>query len=130
MFYLPAKNKKILTKNIQQYKKLHFSGKGSGVRLAEEVGVAPQTVSNWLSGRRLPTLTQIFRLAKEFEISPLKLCGVRDKYVYSRQFAHLTIFHTIIRYQEHMLNCNANHHITKKFLYELKFILKEELGKT
>lgn len=130
MLYLPARNRKILLKNIHHYKKMHFPGKGSGLRLADEVGVAPQTVSNWLSGRRIPTFHQLYRLAKTFNISPLKLCGIKERSEYFRNSAHILILRALLEYQEDAIKGGANPHVIANFLTEIKELLNKELDDT
>ena len=70
MYALPARNKKILVRKIRHYKKLCFPGKGSGARLADEIGVPPQTVSNWLNGCRTPTSEQFVPPCSSFWRQP------------------------------------------------------------
>ena len=128
MYHLPPKNKRILTKNIRRYKNLLFKGKGSGARLAEEVGVPPQTLSNWLNGKRHPTLQQLYRLSVAFNVNPMELCGIRDDTKYSRKTAHVALILAIMNQYKDALECNVNPHVIKKILSEIKSIMEKELG--
>lgn len=124
MQHLPKRNKEILVKKIRHYKELHFPGKGSGIRLAEEVGVAPQMLSNWLSGKRLPTAMQLYRLSKVFDVSPLELCGIRSKNLASD---HIETFFSLLAQCKKLLPGKENSYIRRKTLKEVKAIIKEEL---
>jgi len=128
MYHLPAKNKGILTKNIRKYKERFFKGKGGGARLAEEAGVPPQTVSNWLSGKRHPTLRQLYRLSIAFGVNPMELCGIRDNIKYSRKTAHVTLILAIMNQYKDALECNVNPHAIKKILSEINDIMEKELN--
>lgn len=127
MHHLPERNKKILIQKIRYYKDLHFPGKGSGMRLADEVGVTPQAISNWLSGKRLPTATQLYRLAKVFDVSPLELCVGRSKNASSKELDHIETLFSLLNQCENLFSCTANLHIREKKLSEIKHILKMEL---
>ncbi len=127
MYRLPARNRKALVKNIRHYKNLHFPGKGSGLRLADEVGVPPQAISNWLKGTRLPTFMQLYRLAKVFDVSPLELCGIHEEGGYSRKTAHVAILHSVLTYHKYALECDVNPHVIVKFLTEIKCLIENEL---
>lgn len=127
MYRLPARNRNALIKNIRRFKELHFPGKGSGIRFADEAGVSPQTVSNWLGGRRVPTFMQLYRLAKVFGVSPLELCGLRGERAYSRNTAHISILHSLLECQEDAIKCGVNPHVTENFLTEIKDLINKEL---
>ena len=124
MQHLPKRNKEILVKKIRYYKDLHFPGKGSGMRLAEEVGVAPQMLSNWLSGKRLPTSMQLYRLSKAFDVSPLELCGIRSK---NKEPDHIETLFSLLAQCQKLLSRTGNFNIQRKKLKEVKTILDKEL---
>lgn len=128
MYRLPIRNRKALVKNIRYYKKLHFPGKGSGMRLADEAGVLPQTISNWLKGTRFPTFEQLYRLAKVFDVSPLALCGMHEDDGYSRKTAHIAILRSVLECQKNALECDVNPHVIEKFLTEIKCLVENELA--
>lgn len=107
---------------------MHFPGKGSGMRLADEVGVAPQMISNWLSGKRLPTTMQLYRLAKVFDVSPLELCGVNVKSTPSKEPSHIEILFSLFNQCENLFSRTDNLHIRDKKLREIKSIMLNELG--
>lgn len=128
MYRLTARQKAILAKKIRHYKKLHFPGKGSGARLAEEVGVPPQTISNWLSGSRQPTFTQLYRLAIAFKISPLELCGVRKEKPPSRKDAELSILHDMLTMMRDAGKGNANPRVTAKVMNDFKLLIEQAIS--
>ena len=105
MYALPARNRKILAKKIRHYKMLCFPGKGSGVRLASEIGVHPQTVSKWLNGTRTPTVEQLYLLAKTFNVSPLELCGITEIEKTPRNMADISLLRNLVD----MLGYSAMH---------------------
>lgn len=127
MYHLPAKNRRILIKNIRRYKDLLFRGKGSGARLAEEVGVAPQTVSNWLKGKRHPTLRQLYQLSIAFNVGPMELCGIRDDAEYCRETAHVVLMLALLNQYKSALECNVNRRVIKRIFSELNNIMEREL---
>jgi transcriptional regulator with XRE-family HTH domain len=124
MYSLPARNKKILIKKIRQYKKRCFPGKGSGVRLAEEIGVPPQTVSNWLAGNRTPTFEQWHLLAKAFNASPLELCGIRGL---GKSAFDISALRIILDVMEHDKNHNVNPHVTAKTMKSINNMALKEI---
>lgn len=127
MIHLPQRNKIILIENIRRHKMKNFPGKGSGIRLAEEIGVTPQTISNWLNGSRLPTMSQMYCLAKAFDVSPLELCGMRKKYSEHPKTEHISILIKLLRRCEKDILQNVNPRIIHKFLLEIKDLIKNEL---
>lgn len=127
MNHLPRRNKKVLAEKIRYYKNLHFPGKGSGQRLADEIGVAPQVISNWLSGRRLPTVMQLYHLAKVFDVSPLELCGVKSKVDSNSQFRHISMLINFLEQGKTEISHTANSHIKGKIIRELKSVIDNEL---
>lgn len=56
-------------------KKLMAANKTTGVQLAEVVGVNNSTVSEWLSGKYLPSGIRINKIAKFFHVSVSYLIG-------------------------------------------------------
>jgi transcriptional regulator with XRE-family HTH domain len=128
MNHLPTRNKRILVQNIRRCKQVHFPGKGGGLRLAEEAGVPQSTLSNWLSGSRTPTLRQLYRLSKAFDISPLELCGIKEGNACSWETAHIVLLHALMTRHKKSLECNANGGEILKFLKEFKEIAIQELG--
>ncbi|MDR0362632.1 MAG: helix-turn-helix domain-containing protein [Planctomycetota bacterium] len=62
-FFKDQQKKRIIA-NVRSALAKQFPGAGSGRRLAEAMGVSPATVSRWLSGKKLPDLEQLNRLAK------------------------------------------------------------------
>lgn len=127
MQHLPERNKKILAKKIRYYMDLHFPGKGSGIRLAEEVGIAPQMLSNWLSGRRLPTVMQLYRLSKVFDVSPLELCGIRSKNTSAREQNHIETLFSLLGQCKKILSRTDNSNIQRRKIEEIKLIICNEL---
>lgn len=127
MNHLPERNKKALAKKIRYYKDLHFPGKGSGQRLADEVGVAPQTISNWLSGRRLPTIAQLYSLAKVFDVSPLELCGATSKNKSHSGGNHISMLAYLLNHGENSIPHTVNSNIKDKIIKELKHVIGMEL---
>lgn len=127
MYQLPQKNKEILIKNIRRYKQKSFPGKGSGIRLAEEIGTTPQMISNWLNGSRLPTITQLYRLATAFEVSPLELCGIRVKRNLTLESAHVSVLINVLHHCEKDILTGVNPRITRKFLMLAKSIIDKEI---
>ena len=103
MCSLPTRNKKILVRKIRNHKKRCFPGKGGGVRLAAEIGVPPQTVSDWLNGRRTPTFRQIYLLTKTFNVSPIELCGIREKDRPTRNAADSALLRSLLEVLEYAI---------------------------
>lgn len=56
-------------------KKLMVTNKTTGIQLAEYVGVNSSTVSEWLSGKYLPSGIRINKIAKYFHVSVSYLIG-------------------------------------------------------
>ena len=127
MHRLPQRKKIILVESIRRHKRKCFPGIGSGIRLAEEVGVTPQTVSNWLNGSRLPTMSQMYRLAKAFNVSPLELCGIRRKDTRPSQVMHLTVLQNLLQLCEKSIVRGDNPHITRKLLLSFKGLIQNDL---
>lgn len=127
MYHLPASNKKMLTKNINRHKKMNFHGKGANARLAAEIGVAPQTVSNWLNGSRLPTMSQLYELSKVFNVSPLKLCGLKEGCEYNTKTAHLILLEIMLNYRKTTIELNVNPRVVLKTLTKFKELVIKEL---
>ncbi|MDR1744512.1 MAG: helix-turn-helix domain-containing protein [Planctomycetota bacterium] len=121
---LPARNKEILIRKIRHHKKLCFPGKGGGMRLAEEIGLPPQTVSNWLSGNRTPTFGQLHLLAKAFNASPLEMCGIRGLGKGALDISALRIVLDIL---EHDKNHNVNPCVTAKTLKSINLMAINEI---
>ena len=126
MRHLPERNKKILVKKIRYYQQLHFPGKGSGMRLADEVGVAPQMISNWLNGKRLPTTMQLYRLSKVFDVSPLELCGL-SKSASPKKLDHIETLFLLLDRCKTLFSRTVNVHIRERKLKEIKSMLLNEL---
>ena len=125
MYALPDRNKKTLIKKIRQYKKACFPGKGSGARLAEEIGVPKQTVSNWLSGRRTPTFEQLYRLSVAFNVSPLELCGIHEKAGASKSHAAFSLLRELLNVVEKDIEHNVDPRVTMKTMDSInRLILK------
>lgn len=128
MYRLSARQKAVLAKKIRHYKELHFPGKGSGARLAMEIGVPPQTVSNWLSGSRQPTPPQLYRLAVAFKVSPLELCGFRKEKAPPPKAAEASILHDMATMMRDSGKGGANTRVTAKALRDFKDFLEEALA--
>lgn len=124
MYRLSAHQKTILIKKIKYYKKLHFPGRGSGARLAEEIGVPPQTVSNWLSGSRQPTPMQLYRLAIAFNVSPFELCGFRQEKTKS---VELSLLEGILIMMRGAKKGNVNPRVTQRRMNEIKSFIEKAL---
>lgn len=75
MIKLMAKERKALVRNIKKHKKRLYPERGGGNRLAKQVGVSPQLLSQWINGVRVPALDKLIALAEVFEISIQELCG-------------------------------------------------------
>ena len=127
MLRMPQRNKTILAGKIRHYMRKCFPGKGSGIRLAEEIGTTPQTISNWLNGSRLPTLKQMYRLAKAFDVSPFELCGIRKKHTRNQKTVHLDVLTSLLQHCENDIARGANPRITRKFLLSIKGIIENDL---
>jgi len=127
MYRLTARQKTILTKKIRHYKNVHFPGKGGGSRLAGEVGVPPQTLSNWLSGSRRPTFIQLYRLAITFNVSPLELCGIQRDKSPLRNDADISILHDILSIMREAEKGNANPRITAKVMNDIKVLIEQAI---
>lgn len=128
MYRLSTRNKAILAKKIRYYKDLHFPGKGSGIRLADEVGVPPQAISNWLNGSRQPTAIQLYRLAIAFNVSPLELCGFPKGKAPAAKSAEISILHDILTMMREAKKRNANPHITAKAMNEFNSLLEHGIA--
>ncbi len=127
MLKIPQQCKSTLAGKIRRYKGECFPGKGGGVRLAEEIGVTPQSISNWISGSRLPTMNQLYRLAKAFDVSPLELCGIRSRRATNPKTMHITVLQKLLQYCEKDIDNNANTRITRKFLLSVICIINNDL---
>ena len=75
MSTLSLKEKKAVVRTIKAYKKRLFSERGGGNRLARELGISPQLLSQWTNGARFPTTEKLVALAEVFGITIQELCG-------------------------------------------------------
>lgn len=75
MSKLTQREKKSVVRNIKLYKKRLYPERGGGNRLANELGISPQLLSQWVKGTRTPTLEKLIVLADVFNISIQELCG-------------------------------------------------------
>ena len=128
MYRLSARNKAVLAKKIRHYKQLHFPGKGGGARLAAEIGVPPQTVSNWLSGTRQPTFSQLYRLAIAFNVSPLDLCGIRKDKPPQRESPEVSTLRDILAMMRDAEKSGVNPRVTAKALKDFKMLLEQVIA--
>ena len=128
MRYLSMRSKQELAKRIGRFKKMQFPDKGGGVRLADELGVSPQVVSSWINGKRLPTLIQLYHLAKVFDVSPLELCGMKRKNKLSRQLSHISVLSLLMEQYLHMTKCNVSLCVKSKIIKAIKLIVVNEIG--
>lgn len=76
--FFKDRRKKRIAGNIRSALAKQFPGAGSGRRLAEAMGVSPATVSRWLTGKKLPDLEQINRLAKTLDEPLHRLLAYSD----------------------------------------------------
>jgi len=127
MHDLPERNKNMLLRNIRHYKKVQFPGKGSGVRLSQELGVSPQTLSSWLNGKRLPTFHQLFRLSHVFGVSPLELCGIRKRKTDPQGASHISLFLELLKRQNALAKAHVEPHIRENFMKNIKVLVEKEL---
>lgn len=44
-------------------------------QFANDMGISPNTVYNWLRGDYLPNLTMFFRICEDYDVEPLWLWG-------------------------------------------------------
>ena len=75
MSKLSLKDKKAVIRNIKLHKKQMFPERGGGNRLARELGISPQLLSQWTNGARFPTTEKLIALAEVFGITIQELCG-------------------------------------------------------
>ncbi len=127
MLRLPQHSKSIFAKKIRHYKGKCFPGKGGGVRLAEEIGATPQSISNWIHGSKLPSMSQMYSLAKAFDVSPLELCGMRRKRTLKTGMPHIAVFQKLLQYCENENTRGGNPRVTRDFLLSIIGILDNEL---
>lgn len=71
-----AKQRRKLGQTIRDHKEKKFPGRGGGNRLAQELGIRPQLLSQWIGGVKEPTMLQLYALAKAFGISIQELCAM------------------------------------------------------
>ena len=69
-------NSKILGKNLRRY--IDMSGK-SDKDIADAIGVAPASVSEWMSGKKYPRIDNIEKLAAYFHIQKSDLIEEKDQ---------------------------------------------------
>ena len=127
MYALPARNRKILARKIRHHKRLCFPGKGSGVRLADEIGVSPQTISNWLNGSRTPTFEQLYLLAKTFNVSPLELCGIKEIEKTPRNAADISLLRSLLDIFEHAMEHDDSIRSSVKAMKSINNIVFNEM---
>lgn len=63
----------------KQIKALREAGNLSQVRLAEELHVSKQSVSNWENGNILPSIEMLVKIAHTFSVSTDYLLGLDDR---------------------------------------------------
>ena len=67
------KNMKIFSEKLKYYRKLANLKQGE---LAERLGVKPNTISNYESGKSSPDLDGFVNIIKNLDVSPMKLLGL------------------------------------------------------
>ncbi len=127
MLRLPQRSKSIFAGKIRHYKGKYFLGKGGGSRLAEEIGTTPQNISNWIRGSRFPTMSQMYCLAKAFDVSPLELCGIRKKHTVNPGAAHIVVLQKLLQHCEEDTARGADPRVTRRFLLSIIAIINNEL---
>lgn len=70
------KQRKSIALNIRNAMEKSFPGKGSGKRLAAELGVAPSAVSQWATGKKVPSLSSLYAMSRLFGIPLHRLCDL------------------------------------------------------
>lgn len=75
MSKLTQREKKAVVKNIRLHRKRLYSERDGGNRLAKELNVSPQLLSQWSNGTRTPTLEKLIALSEVFNVSIQELCG-------------------------------------------------------
>lgn len=76
MLTFTLKQKKLIAKNIRAAMESMFPGKGRGRRMARLFGVSPSTVSQWVNGKKTPTLSHLYQMSKVFGTPLHQLCGL------------------------------------------------------
>ena len=130
MYHLPARNKEILFEKIRHYKEQCFPGPGGGQRLADAIGVLPQTVSYWLNGSRTPTFEQLYRLAILFRVSPLDLCGAKSSEKPNRSPAGIALLRESLNMLEHDAMQHVDRRVTAKTLNRVSALLSNGIEET
>ncbi len=130
MHHLPARNKEMLFEKIRHYKEQCFPGPGGGQRLADAIGVLPQTVSYWLNGSRMPTFEQLYRLAILFRVSPLDLCGFKSSEKPNRSPAGIALLRESLNMLEHDATHNVDRRVTVKTLNRVSALLSNRIEET
>ena len=78
MSTLSLKEKKCVVRTIKAHKKRLYPERGGGNRLAKDLNVSPQLLSQWINGTRFPTTERLIALAEFFGVTIQELCG-REK---------------------------------------------------
>lgn len=73
---LNRKQRDTIALNIREAMEKTFPGKGRGKRLAAMLGVAPSTVSQWASGKTVPSLSHLYAMSRVFGIPLHRLCDL------------------------------------------------------
>ena len=72
--FMVAENKEV--KFCENLKKLRTVNKLSQKQIAEKLGIPVSTYANWEQGRRMPSISEIYKLLSVFEIDANELFDI------------------------------------------------------
>lgn len=120
-----ANQRKQLAKKIRACKNKMFPEHGGGKKLAAMLDISPQLLTNWMGGTRLPSLVELAKLARIFNISIHELCSLpysKRKSTAPDLIASLTKYHD----KAHARGITA--YAERKRLKSINSFINSELG--
>lgn len=121
-----SKERVALGRKIREGRNKYFPGRGGCSRLARELGITPQLLSHWMSGRRLPEPMQIAELAKLFNISIMQLCSLpKIRKTREPPSSYAVIIDLLKKYIEMRLSPKGRKNIDKPLKEIIAYLEKE-----
>lgn len=77
MDYFSEQEKKAFIRNLRKHRERVFPGWGGNGLLAKAADVSPQSLSQWMGGKRAPSPEHVYALAKALGVDARELCGRR-----------------------------------------------------
>lgn len=122
-----AKQRKTLAAQIKKFKEKKYPGRGSGNRLAKDLGVSPQTLSYWINGAREPSSLQLHDMAGLFGVSVQELFGMGKVARINPKILSLDLIRDITNARIFAIKKKCDRKAEKKRLSTIKTLISKEL---